>query len=189
MGQNANIPKHVPALLVAAMLVLSVSVPAAVVGMEADSGARVHYLRVAQGRPACSSPPALPIVPKDPGAHLGGAGTNCRDDRASALEIWLPEDRYLWLERTGPNPAAWIDVGPVAADAPGPEEAPLGLRLSNSDGSMKLETRVAHTATLTLLEPGRWQEITSPDGQRFWVFLVPREGHRAGGRGSVRRAD
>jgi len=192
MGSTSNSLERASALLIrltGAMLglFLLASAPVSAVGME-PTLSTLHHLRLAQERPGCAPPARLPIAPNDPGAHLGGTGTNCRDGRTSALELWLPEDRYLWLEPSGPNPAVWVDAGPVAAEA-APGKAPLGLRLSASAGGFKLETRQHGTATLTLIEPGRWQPITGPDGHRFWVFLTRRESHRSDAPGSVRRAN
>lgn len=135
---------------------------------------RLHVLRISRQRPPCASfGEELPIVPNDPAALPGtAAGGRCLGTRAPALELWLPEDRYLWLDAAAPNPAVWLDLGPVELDARAVTAAPLGLMLSSGgEGGWILETRHGDGATLTPLAPGEWREVRSADGGRFWVQL------------------
>jgi hypothetical protein len=131
----------------------------------------------------------MPIVPNDPGALTTRSGTRCYGTRPPELELWLPQDRYVWLEQNTPNPAAWITLGPVVVDPLSLESPPLGLRLAKSDELWTLEARHDQTSTLTPLEPGTWTKVTSPDGQRFWVQLGDAHRAAASARGRVRRAD
>ncbi|HEX7036162.1 MAG TPA: hypothetical protein VF210_10330 [Pseudomonadales bacterium] len=140
--------------------------------------AAVHRLRISPERPPCSHPPGLPIVPNDPAA-LPGAGGRCLGTRAPELEVWLAEDRYVWLEPHAPMAAVWIDLGSVELDARELAEAPLGLRLSAAADGWTLETRYGDLATLTPLAAGAWQEVAAPDGRRFWV-RVDADGPPAG---------
>lgn len=131
----------------------------------------VYQVWIAQQPPPCSEPRGMPITPNDPGALTTPDGRRCYGTRPPRLELWLPRNRYVWVERGSPNPAAWIRVGPLLVDLRGLQEAPLGLRLTGSRDTLALETRYAESAVLTRLEPGRWQEITAADGSRFWVHL------------------
>jgi hypothetical protein len=153
---------------------------------DAAAGEYAHLARIARQRPTCASPEGMRIVPNDPAALVTGRGTHCYGDGPPELELWLPLGRYIWLERGAVNPAAWVNVGPVVVDPHTLETPPLGLRLSAAEGSWTLETRHGQTATLTPLEPGSWHEVTSPDGQRFWIQVGSPEGKREAARGRVR---
>lgn len=186
-GHRSALFALLPAALTA--LVLSLSPEQVTAAAEPAADPAVHYLRLTRQRPSCALPPGLPITPRDPGTHLGTSGTSCSATGTKTLELWLPEARYLWIDRSASDPAAWIDLGPVGANPPRPTKPPLGLRLSTAGRSVRLETREGDTATLTTLEPGRWHEITSPDGERFWVWLASAGAERERKMGSVRRAD
>jgi len=136
----------------------------------------VYQVWIAQQPPPCSEPHGMPITPNDPGALTTPGGRRCYGTRPPRLELWLPRGRYVWIERGSPNPAAWIQVGPLLVDLRGLQEPPLGLRLTGSKDALALETRYADTAALSRLEPGRWQEIAAADGSRFWVH-VPADGN------------
>lgn len=180
------------ALAVLAVLWASLAATTPVVAGEAvTSDPSAHLIRISRQPPPCSSVKGMPVVPNDPGALVTSSGVRCYGTRPAELELWLREDRYVWLERQAANPVAWVKLGPVVVDAAELEPPPLGLRLAESDGDWVLETRYGQTATLTRVDAGSWQEVTSPDGQRFWVRLGPddRRITAAGDRVRILRAD
>jgi hypothetical protein len=144
-----------------------------VIAWPAAAAEPMHWLRIAAQRPTCTAPDGLPITPNDPASVYAPGGRRCYGTRPAELELRLPEDRYVWLDQSAPNPAVWIDLGMVIVDPRALSAPPLGLRLDAADGALSLETRWGDASTLTRLEPGRWREIHSPDGQRFWVQLAP----------------
>jgi len=133
----------------------------------------VHLLEISNKRPPCSGATGgMPVVPNDPGAITAPGGERrCYGTRPAVFALELPENRLVWLKHTAPNPAAWIAVGPVLVDPATLEEPPLGLRLRTEGGAV-LETRFRGTATLTPLDPGRWQQVRTADGRRLWMRLV-----------------
>lgn len=153
--------------------VLPVAVTAATPDADAAAGT-LHRLRLAERQPPCSEPAGLPIVPNDPAAIHTPGGKRCYGTRPAMLELRMPEDRYVWLDRQAPNPAAWIDLGGVIVDPRRLEPWPLGLMLTRDETGLLLEARYGDTATLTPLPRQGWQEIRAPDGQQFWVQLAER---------------
>jgi len=132
-----------------------------------------YLLEISHTRPPCSGAAGgMPVAPNDPGAITAPGGERrCYGTRPAVFALQLPENRLVWLEHSAPNPAAWIAVGPVLVDPAGLEAPPLGLRL-RSNGATVLETRYGSAATLTPLEPGRWQEVRTADGRLLWMRLV-----------------
>lgn len=185
------------AALAAAGLWLTAAALATAAAAADDQGRSAHLVHVARQRPPCTTPDAMPVAPNDPGALVTPQGTRCHGTHAPMLELWLPEDRYVWLERSGPNPAAWIDLGVVELDARDLRPEPLGLRLSVSGDTVTLETRLGLAATLTRLRAGTWSPVATPGGDELWVRLADaaetpdrRPRRRELGGGSVRyRAD
>lgn len=158
------------ATLAGLLLALSLGVALSPFAAARDA-ARAHHVHITRQAPACANPEGMPIIPNDPGALVTSGGTRCHGDGSPAFELWLPEDRYVWLERREDGPAAWIALGP-GADPSALETPPLGLRLSASGGTWTLELRHGRNASLARLETGRWQNVAGPDGRELWVRVA-----------------
>jgi hypothetical protein len=131
--------------------------------------------RIASAPPSCMGLSALPIVPNDPAAITAGGSRRCLGTRPPELAVWLPADDpaggYAWLQRGPDSPAVWLDLGGVVVDPRQFDPLPLGLRLTSDPAGPILEMRLADSATLTPLEEDRWQPVTGPDGEGFWVRI------------------